>query len=63
MDLFLISDESKSHYVYIEGLNRFMFSKTKNKKKKYFSKSCFYCFSRENVLNIRKEVCLSINGS
>ena len=32
MDLLLISDESKSHYVYIKDFDRFMFSKTKNKK-------------------------------
>ena len=34
MDLLLIADENKSHYVYIKDLNRFMRNKTKNKKKK-----------------------------
>ena len=38
MDLLLISDENKSHYVYIKDLNRFMGNKTKNKNKKYFCK-------------------------
>ena len=33
MDLLLISDENKSHYVYIKVFNRFMCNKTKNKKK------------------------------
>ena len=38
MDLLLIIDENKSHYVYINDFDRFMFHKTKNKNKKYFSK-------------------------
>ena len=39
MDLLLISNEFKSHYVYIKNFDRFMFSKTKNKGKKYFCKN------------------------
>ena len=34
MDLLLLIDGDKSHYVYIKDCNRFMFHKTKNKKKK-----------------------------
>ena len=63
MDLLLIIDENKSHYVYIKDFNRCMFHKTKNKNKKYFCQSCFQCFSNKNVLNNHKEVCLSINGA
>ena len=40
MDLSLISNENKSHYVYIKDFNRFMCNKTKNKNKKYFCKCC-----------------------
>ena len=32
MDLLLISDKNKSHYVYIKDFDRFMCNKTKNKK-------------------------------
>ena len=32
MDLLLISDESKSHYVYVKDFDRFMCNKTKTKK-------------------------------
>ena len=39
----------------------FMFHKTKNKNKEYFSKNCLQCFSSINVLTEQKEVCLSIN--
>ena len=31
MDLLLLIDNDKSHYVYIKDFNRFMFHKTKNK--------------------------------
>ena len=63
MDLFLVSNENKSHYVYIKDFDRFMFHKTKNKNKKYFCKSCLQCFSSKNILIEQKEVCLSINGA
>ena len=63
MELLLIIDKTKSHYVYIKDFHRFMFRKTKNKSKKYFCKSCLQCFSGKNVLNSQKEVCLSINGA
>ena len=36
----LISNENKSHYVYIKDFNRFMCNETKNKNKKYFCKYC-----------------------
>ena len=62
MDLLLISDENKSHYVYIKDFNRFMCNKTKNKNKKYFCKCCLQCFSIENVLIEHWENCLVING-
>ena len=49
MDLLLISDENKSHYVYIKDFNRFLCNKTKNKNKNYFWKCCLQCFSSEKV--------------
>ena len=62
MDLLLISDENKSHYVSIKDFNRFMCNKTKNKNKKYFCKCCLQCFSSETILTEHKENCLEING-
>ena len=50
MDLLLISNENKSHYVYIKDLNKFMCNKTKNKNKKHFCECCLQCFSSEQVL-------------
>ena len=61
IDLLLIVDGGKSHYVYIKNFDRFMFHKTKNKNKKYVCKSCLQCLSSKNVLAKHKEDCLSIN--
>ena len=63
MDFLLISNENKSHYVYIKDLIRFMRNKTKNKNKKYFCKSCLQCFCSEKGLIEHKENCLIINGN
>ena len=62
IDLLLLIDDDKSHYVYIKDFDRFMFHKTKNKNKKYFCKSCLQCCSSINVLTKHKKDCLSING-
>ena len=62
MDLLLISNENKSHYVYIKDFDRFIFNKTRCKNKKYFCKCYLQSFSGENVLIEHKENCLIING-
>ena len=63
LDLLLVTDGNKSHYMYTKDFDRFMFPKTKNKNKKYFFKSCLHWFSYKNVLTERKDACLSINGA
>ena len=63
MDLLLVTDGDKSHYVFIKDFDRFMFYKTKNKNKKCFCKSCLQFFSSKNVLAEHKLVCLGINGA
>ena len=62
MDLLLILQENKSHYVYIKDFDRFMFNKSKNKNKKYFCRCCLPCFTKEDVLIEHKKKCLIING-
>ena len=57
MDLILLIDNDKSHYVYMKDFDRFMFHKTKNKNKKWFCRSCLQRFSSENVLIKHKENC------
>ena len=61
MELLFLIDDDKSHYVYIQDLDRFMFHKTENKSKKWFCKSCLQCFSSESVLAKHKKDYLSIN--
>ena len=41
MDLLLKSNENSSLYVYIKDFDIFMFSKIKNKNKKYFCKAAY----------------------
>ena len=62
MNLFLITDENKSHYVYIKSFNRFMCNKTKIKNTKHFCKCCLQCLSSKKVLIEHKGNCLKING-
>ena len=62
MNLLMITDENKSHYVYIKDFNRFMYNKTKNKNKKHFCRYCLHCISSERVLVKHKKVCLRVNG-
>ena len=54
MDLLLVTNENKSHYVYMKDFDRFMFHKTKNKNKKYF------CKQRIRIKNIFPRVVYSV---
>ena len=62
MDLLMITNKIKSHYVYIKDFNRFMCQKRKSKNKKHFCRYCLQCFSNEKVLVEHKKTCLEING-
>ena len=62
MDLLLITNTNKSHYVYIKDLNRFICNKTKCRTKKHFCRYCLQCFSSEKILIEHKETCLKIDG-
>ena len=57
MQLLLVTNEDKSHYVYIKDFDRFMFQKTKNEDKICFCKGCLLRFSSKNVLTEHKEDC------
>ena len=48
LDLLLISEKNKSHYVYIKDFNRFMCNKAKNKNKNIFANVVY------NVLVMKK---------
>ena len=62
MDLLLVTDGDKSHYVYIKYFDRSCFTKQRIKTKYTFA-SYLQCFSNKNALTEHKKVCLSINGA
>ena len=61
MDLLLITDENKSHYVYIKDFNRFMCNETNNKNRKHFCIYWLQCFSSEKPCKNTKKFFLKIN--
>ena len=63
LNVLLISNEEKSHYVFIKDFNRLMYSevKTKNQHKKHFCMSCLQNFTTKEILNNHRERCLLIN--
>ena len=62
LNLFLINEGEKKHYVLIKDFNRMMFTKTKNKNKKHFCMYCLQCFSTEEILTRHRTNCMVING-
>ena len=44
LNVLLISNEEKSHYVFIKDFNRLMYSRTKHKDRKHFYMSCLQNF-------------------
>ena len=44
-NVLLISNEEKSHYIFIKDFNRLMYSKTKHKDRKHFCMSCLQNFT------------------
>ena len=62
LNLLLITEKGKTHYVFIKDFNRLMFSKTKHKDKKHFCMSCLQNFSTKEILNNHRKQCLLING-
>ena len=61
LNLLLITEEGKSHYVFIKDFSRLMFSRTKRKDKKHCM-SCLQSFITEEILSNYKKQCLLING-
>ena len=49
MDFLQISDENKSHYVYIKDFKRFMCNKTRCKNKEYFCKCWLQCQNTRKI--------------
>ena len=63
MNLLLITEDEKKHYVLIKDFNAFMYNQTKHKEKKHFCIFCLQCFSSERILANHVTNCLTINGA
>ena len=62
LNLLLITEKGKSHYVLIKYFNRLMFSRTKHKDKKHYCMSRLQNFTTGEILSNHKKQCLLING-
>ena len=63
MNLLLITEDEKEHYVLIKDFNTFMYNQTKHKNNKHFCMYCLQCFSSERILANHVNNCLTINGN
>ena len=63
LNVLLISNEEKSHYVFIKDFNRLMYSKAKHKDRKHFCMSCLQNFPTKEILNNHRERRLLINDT
>ena len=63
MELLLITEGTKSHYVLIKDFNKLMYNQTKHKERKHFCMYCLQCFSSERILNKHVENCIQLNGT
>lgn len=65
LNLLLITEGEKQHYVYIKDFNRFMFSHIKNSNGKHCCTHwhCLQCFSSERVLKEHLDNCIQVDVS
>lgn len=62
MDLLLITNNEKLHYLYVKDFNKFICIKTKHKNKKHLRINFLQCISHKRVFVDHREICLKING-
>ena len=62
MNLLMIHEGNKSHYVYVKDFNRLMFNINKHGEKKRFCMRCLQHFSSEIILEKHKDDCLVVDG-
>ena len=62
INLLMIYEGNKSHYVYVKDFNRLMFNASRDKEKKWFCMMYLQHFSIEIILKEHKSDCLVANG-
>ena len=62
MNILLITEDEKKHYVLIKDFDKFMYNQSKHQHRKHFCLSCLQYFSSKDVLEKHTTTCLIING-
>ena len=62
LNLLLITEGEKQHYVLVKDFDRMMYDKTKYQHRKYFCIHCLQCFSTKEIVNKHMTNCMVING-
>ena len=62
LNLLLIIEDEKTHYVLIKDFSRLVFNTSKHEHRKHSCMHCLQSFSSEDVLTRRKTNCIVING-
>ena len=63
LNLLSITQDNKSHHVFIKDFNKLMYSNTKHKHRKRYCMQCLESFTTEVILSNHKKQCLLINGT
>ena len=50
MNLLLITEDKKKHYIPIKDFDKFMYNQSRHKERKHFCMYCLQCFSSESIL-------------
>ena len=62
LNVLLITEGEKKHYLLIKDFNRMMYNKTKHRERKHFCMHCLQCLSAEEVFSKHKTNCMVIYG-
>ena len=62
VDLLLIGEEGKRHYIFIKDFNTFIYDYTLHRGRKDFCRYCLQAFSSEELLKSHIKNCIEING-
>ena len=62
MNLLLITEDEKKHYILIKDFDKFMYNQSRQKERKHFCMYCLQCFSSESILKKHTNNGFIING-
>ena len=62
LNLLLIWEKEKQHYVWIIDFNRFMFYQKTHQHRQHFYRYCLQCITSKEILNKHTSNCIVVNG-